>query len=249
MQRPVSRTNQNLFLEPSDFDERGTYGMGTFLGTRNECREEHREGCPMVLASETWMDDDYPRSRTWPVEPPDPSKCPGLVTLKGYCGGSRAQRTFFRHYCRTAPIEPISEMEWQGMVEYSGAVADFDEAVLRRRLTYPALIPEVWLNVIPPGNRTLAEEKHLSRNPQRVDFLMLARGRKCVIEIDGPSHYADYDEETRTYAISERRYTLNLRIERSLREQGFEIYRFSNLEVEETPIEAFPELISELSGF
>jgi very-short-patch-repair endonuclease len=89
----------------------------------------------------------------------------------------------------------------------------------------------VWLNVI-GSDRTLEDADHLAENPQRVDFALFAEGEKAVVEIDGRSHYAAYDVVTKTYSINEERYAKNLAIERSLRRQGWDIHRFSNLEVE-----------------
>jgi very-short-patch-repair endonuclease len=114
-------------------------------------------------------------------------------------------------------------------------------------MSFPALIPEVWLNYLGP-QKSADDEIHLSENPSRVDFVMIAEGKKCVIEIDGKSHYADYDEEARRWSVSERRYTRNLRIERSLRNQGWEIFRFSDLEVNACTDAQFPRLVEHLPG-
>jgi hypothetical protein len=57
-------------------------------------------------------------------------------------------------------------------------------------------------------------------------------------------HYADYDEARRRYEVSERRYTKNLRIERSLRANGWDIFRFSNVEIREVAPEQFRSLTS-----
>jgi len=114
--------------------------------------------------------------------------------------------------------------------------------------SFPALVPEVWLNAVGP-DRTVEDEKHLGENPQRVDFVMLANGKKCVIEIDGPSgHYADYDEITHTYSVNESLYAKNLKIERSLRRQGWEIHRFANVEVNGVGNDEFTALVGYLPG-
>ena len=80
--------------------------------------------------------------------------------------------------------------------------------------------------------------------------MLFAEGEKAVIEIDGPSHFADYDELARTYSISEEKYAKNLAIGRSLGRQGWKIHRFSNLEVERaTSDEQFVHLAKDLPGF
>ena len=114
---------------------------------------------------------------------------------------------------------------------------------------FPALIPETWLNYVGP-DKTEADERHLAENPSRVDFVVFVEGRKYVIEIDGPSHYADFDEQERTYTVSEERYAKNLAIERSLRRQGWEINRFANVEVMRASGDDFVRLLvsAELPG-
>jgi hypothetical protein len=114
---------------------------------------------------------------------------------------------------------------------------------------FPALIPEVWLNYV-GYDKTVEDEVHLRENPQRVDFVLFAEGSKAVIEVDGPSHYADFDEGSRTWTINERLYAKNLAIERSLRRQRWEIYRFANLEVDEAVTnDEFVLLVQDVRGF
>ncbi len=98
-------------------------------------------------------------------------------------------------------------------------------------LSYPALIPQVWLNFIYERNLGLLDPArgHLEENPARVDFVMLFDGGKHVIEIDGPEHYAEF--KGGRYLVSEERYTKNLRIERRLEWDGWKAHRFSNWEV------------------
>jgi len=77
---------------------------------------------------------------------------------------------------------------------------------------------------------------------------MVVEGKKVVIEIDGKSHYADYNRETNRWVPDERKYTRNLKIERSLRRQGWEIFRFSDLEVNSCPPDRFEYLVQDLPG-
>jgi hypothetical protein len=272
-QRTESRTNQNLYLRDADLKD-GTYSMGQFLADRPECGRQHSfEGCPMVRQVEQASDVMSETSRYPEVfpDPPDYAACSGLRMLSGYCG-SQAERLFMRLYCLSSPVEgepayrrAIRELEADYQTHLTGDTVrpdDLDEAEVgrafgvdieadlaaRSRLAFPALIPQVWLNFLPPTNRTVGETERLEREPQRVDFLMLSQGRKCVIEIDDPGHYATYDETTRSYSVSEERYTRNLREERSLRMHGFEIFRFSNHEVLNTPVEDFRGLIKHLPG-
>ena len=105
---------------------------------------------------------------------------------------------------------------------------DFHDLVLAN---VPAFIPQVWLNYIynsKVGPRD-PERSFLKENASRVDFVMLWGGMRHVIEIDGPEHYATFKDGN--YVINEESYTKNLKIERNLRNSGWNIHRFSNSEV------------------
>jgi very-short-patch-repair endonuclease len=67
--------------------------------------------------------------------------------------------------------------------------------------------------------------------PKRVDFLFVKKNKIYIVEIDDPSHYATYNDSKKRYDVDEERYTANLRAERILRNQGFEMRRLSNSEV------------------
>jgi hypothetical protein len=249
----TSRNNQNLFLELWDFNDTGTYTMGQFLDSLPECRERHIEGiCPCVahdvLGEPRDPTDPFQDSVTTLVweERLNLDACPGIQRLFGYCR-SQAQREFYAKYLRShfAAVPSLAHAIAKAVPE---AVRDgfpcygINRAIMTFGFQFPALIPETWLNFV-GYDRTEDDDRHLSENPQCVDFVLFSQGRKAVIEIDGPSHYADYDEQTRRYTVSEARYTKNLRIERSLRRKDWEIYRFSNLESLQTPEEEFMELV------
>lgn len=57
------------------------------------------------------------------------------------------------------------------------------------------------------------------------------QGERHIIEIDGPSHYANFDETTRTYSIDEGKYAQNLKIARSLQRNGWTLTRIGRSEV------------------
>jgi len=108
------------------------------------------------------------------------------------------------------------------------AKRDLDNLVLSNM---PALVPQVWLNYIYDSHLGPKdpERAYLRANPSRVDFIMLWQGMRHIIEIDGPEHYASPKGDK--YIIDEEQYTKNLMIERSLRNLGWMVHRFSNLEV------------------
>jgi hypothetical protein len=169
------------------------------------------------------------------------SACPGVKRLMSYCQ-TEPQRRFFELWCHTF-IYPLRE-GWNAGADYS---PEWSERALDLRYAFPALIPEVWLNYLGP-RKSADDELHLAENPSRVDFVMLSGGTKCVIEIDGKSHYADYNQDANRWVPDERRYTRNLKIERSLRRQGWEIHRFSDLEVNACKPDEFWSLVIDLPG-
>ncbi len=175
------------------------------------------------------------------LDPPSIAACPGISRLRGFCQTETQQR-FLDLWCLSQSTSLSADTEW---TDSSGEKAS--STVLTDRIGFPALIPEVWLNYMGP-RKTADESLHLDENPSRVDSVMLAEGQKCVIEIDGKSHYADYREADRRWIPDERRYTRNLRIERSLRAQGWEIFRFSDFEIRTCPDDQFDRLVSHLPG-
>ncbi|MDP2936577.1 MAG: hypothetical protein Q8O86_08820 [Dehalococcoidia bacterium] len=120
---------------------------------------------------------------------------------------------------------------------------------LVRQLSLPALIPQVWLAYVydPYVNPKDVEKTVLRDMPSRVDFLLVKDGERHIVEIDDPSHYAIFDEETRRWEVDEERYTRNLRIEGGLKRQKWFVHRFSNSEVlRSDPMELLALLTEEL---
>lgn len=88
----------------------------------------------------------------------------------------------------------------------------------------PALIPQVWLHYDPflrPKGRPRPEPVER----QRMDFLLLMPGRRCVVlEIDGKHHYAEGNR------ADPHAYARMVREDRRLRLAGYEVYRFGGAE-------------------
>jgi len=257
-----SRTNQNLFLDEQpwsdDFDSSGTFTMAGFLARICSWKERAALLFDGIFGDEGSTTFDWLGIR----DEPDWDGCPPCADLINYCD-SDAQRSFLRSWWRTQYARGLEEA-WRQWTNWLGRVAEarrhelldpvaargrtaFVQALTNLVFSFPALVPEVWLNYVGP-EKTVEDEEHLRENPQRVDFVMIAAGKKCVIEIDGPSHYADYDRESRRYSINENLYAKNLKIERSLRRQGWQIHRFANVEVKDVPDDEFVELVRHLPG-
>lgn len=101
----------------------------------------------------------------------------------------------------------------------------------------PALIPNVWVNWYPEK-----EKRDRRKEPYIADFAIkhpkVEQGDLTVIEIDGPSHYASYDEENREYTVSERAYASHLRDDRFLRRRVPKVIRIGRDEIRE--VETMP---------
>lgn len=88
----------------------------------------------------------------------------------------------------------------------------------------PVLLPEVWFHWDP---QTVAQRGKAALLRSRMDFLLLLPGgRRVVIEVDGRHHYATEDG----YASPER-YSAMMAADRSLRLDGYEVFRFGGHEL------------------
>lgn len=110
-------------------------------------------------------------------------------------------------------------------------------------LDEPALISQVWVNWIyyDPRDKERAKRSHLE--PFRVDFLCQGEFaglglRRIVVEVDDIWHIADFKGEVDSFLKSPgakaslTKFTEHLRKNRWLRHHGWEVCRFSTLEVE-----------------
>jgi hypothetical protein len=66
-----------------------------------------------------------------------------------------------------------------------------------------------------------------------VDFVAFVHAQGQIIEIDGPSHYATYDEGTHEYTLDEDAYARNLKVARYLEAEGWQLTRIGRSEVRE----------------
>jgi hypothetical protein len=96
-----------------------------------------------------------------------------------------------------------------------------------RRLGFdqPALVPQVWVHYDPRSRRQRGNAPVYTT--QRMDFLLLlAGGRRVVLEVDGKTHYTDDAGDP-----APRRYAEMVRDDRELRLRGYEVYRFGGAEL------------------
>lgn len=127
--------------------------------------------------------------------------------LLSYCS-SRSEKNF---------LEMYFQLCWQA--EGTGATGDM-----------PALFPQAFVNW-----NCDRLERQKGTEPYIVDFVCkhkdFGNHNLTIIEIDGPSHFADY--ENRKYTVSEEKYAEHLRKDRWLRRNGFNVIRIGNHEIEE----------------
>lgn len=113
----------------------------------------------------------------------------------------------------------------------------------QEKMALPALIPQVWVNWIHYDRTDEDRAKRAKEEPFRVDFMIITTNRKIVIEIDGSSHFSDAFVKDSPSGVDFLAnidvFTTHLKKDRWLRKQGWEVYRFSNKEVEEEEIDYF----------
>jgi len=140
--------------------------------------------------------------------------------------GSAAEKSFLTQYFE--------------ICEKKGQYEKPDNFELSRCITMamPALIPQVWINWLywDPKDKSRAEEAQ--KVPNRLDFVMFYQSRKIAIEIDGTSHFSDIldlsEKDVIRFEPSLKKYTEHLKKDRWLRREKWDLWRFSNLEVEDS---------------
>jgi len=245
-----SRTNQNLYLTQASFTAEGTYPFHRLLEATGVWKSETPNEWyfdPMWVADYRYIEADRKVTEITLVEQLDFAKCPALTLLLNY--SPESHRRFHEKYvqCQWDRARRGFESAVTEYVAANGAISAWglDELISVMLLSFPALIPEVWLAAV-GFEKTLEDQEYLAEHPQRVDFVVFGQGRKAVIEIDGRDHYSEWSAPLDEYIASEEVYTRNLRIERSLRRQGWEIHRFSNYEARTVSASEFEKLLWEL---
>lgn len=88
----------------------------------------------------------------------------------------------------------------------------------------PALLPEIWLHWDPKTVQMRGADALLRF---RMDFLLLLpRGQRVVLEVDGMQHYANNGRPDPSA------YASNMRADRDLKLSGYEVFRFGGAELQ-----------------
>jgi hypothetical protein len=258
-QGTYSETSYNLLLDsdpergsrPSDFTLGQLIGAlggplphgsgrlleeGRFSTLCDRCRGECSSPCHLLVK---------PWPRGWTREAPfpagvraliqrQPGHCPILAELAAMTE-TRWERRFHELYSAFA----FQQAQGQASAALQAAVADPLSAglpadvgseewtrdlwqLLVATLPVPAFLPQTVLNLarspdLPSDHPDLL---FFEGNVGRVDFAFVLKGKRHIVEIDSATH-----------RTSERSYTRRLRIDRTLRDQGWQVHRFSSLEV------------------
>ncbi len=258
-QGTYSETNYNLLLDtdperefrPRSFQlgqlvtglaSRLPYGPGRLLEEGrfstlcDRCRKECSSPCHLFVKP-------WPRGWTREVPFPDgvrslvqrqPGRCLIFEELAGLTE-SRWERRFYELYFAFAFQQArsrASEALQTAMADPSLAGLPTDVGSdewaqslwqhLLATLTVPALLPQTVLNFVrttdlPSDHPDL---NFFEGNVGRVDFAFVLKGERHIVEVDSAIHRA-----------TESSYTRTLRIDRTLRDQGWQVHRFSSLEV------------------
>lgn len=92
----------------------------------------------------------------------------------------------------------------------------------------PVLIPQVYMHY-DPKNKEDREKYKIDSSLifQRMDFLLLYKGKRIIIEIDGQSHLKNDKNEYDFH-----KYTRQLQYDRTMKFLGYDIFRISNEELD-----------------
>lgn len=238
-------SNGNLHLTNRDLTG-GTYEMGSLLGSlcQKHCLPK-RDGvtpCPAFVHSHKIGTENIGLATVEMHPVPQWGRCPGVQTLL------EIEMTEEERYFLLAYLDDhwTDEYQWRdGLVAKWNAYwhlvengwgkqsrAGMFDQMLWWTIRYPALIPQVWLNWLHAAPEALIKTLEEGR-ASRVDFVAFASGKRHVIELDGLSHYAVWHESTRSYSPDEKEYARNLKIERWLRSEDWEVTRIGRYEVKE----------------
>lgn len=255
------RRNRNLHLADDDLLH-GTYQAGTLLSElcREFClpkRKHTHAPCPAFVGSyKVGRDENEGLASVELRKVADLAQCAGVAKLldmtetpeERFLLSSYLDNQMYREAEWRRSLVALWNKHWTHVTDgwdTKSRRGKFDQA-LWWTLRFPALIPQVWLNWL----HSASEEdlKILDEYPSRVDFVAFWNGERHLIEVDGPSHYASYDERVRRYEVDERAYARNLKIARSLQRDGWNLTRIARieirdvLEIEDPLFEVFPML-------
>ncbi|MDG4834197.1 hypothetical protein O7627_33575 [Solwaraspora sp. WMMD1047] len=136
----------------------------------------------------------------------------------GFQGDDEAKRTLYGRLRRSLPENSPPQI----------LLFDLYHDIFRASVhELPALLPEVWLHWDPKTAKARGKEALLRF---RMDFLLLLpRGQRVVLEVDGSQHYSSDGRPDPTA------YAANMRADRDLKLSGYEVFRFGAADLQDHP--------------
>jgi hypothetical protein len=245
VQKVFCNNNRTLHLVDGSLNAGGTYEMGALLAPlcRELCRPVRREHqpCPAFASNYRVGTENKGLASVEARQLPDWEACLGVRALldltetpeERYLLLSYIDDRFGHERMWRDELVADWNQHWHRVDERwgDGSRRSIFDSMLWATLRYPAFIPQAWLNYLYAASD--AEIKILDEYPSRVDFIAFHQWQRHVIEIDGPSHYAAYDEVAHDYTVDERAYARNLKIARSLGRDNWVLTRIARIEVRE----------------
>jgi hypothetical protein len=236
-----SMNNSAVTVRASDLHD-GTFWTGTLFHRlcADLCRPWRRfhEPCPAHAERGSISPADLGLAT---VEPPDRgaawTNCRGAKRLLSLCQTPEEKELLvqFWDWHWNAIFAQGALTDWwnenwrnvQGRRNVPGHRRDLFDSMMWGACQFPALLPQVWLNWLPPER----VEPHTMKDrlPFRVDFLTMHRGDTHVIEIDGPSHYSAFLRGS--YTPEERVYAQTLAQTEAMIDLGMKVTRIARIHV------------------
>lgn len=128
---------------------------------------------------------------------------------------TEAKRSLYKRLIRSLPANSPPQRNLYELYHeiFSGTAPDL-----------PALLPEVWLHWDPKTAKERGKDALLRF---RMDFLLLLpRGQRVVLEVDGSQHYSGPGDKP-----DPARYAATMRADRDLKLSGYEVFHFGGVEL------------------
>lgn len=217
-----------------------SFTLSPSAGLQISCRNNYVTVFPQRSKKISWWDlfertsprlADFSYSSTlWRVGKP-----PAHIDIREIIQSLKLCRASLEELCASPAEKTLFRLYWDYFFTLLGDRDPFEE--LKTQGIFPALIPQVWVNWLHYDSSDRARSMLMKRQPFRVDFAVFTEDRRLILEVDGSSHFgapAPIDERGTVHLDADMAsYTEHLRKDRWLRRQGWEVFRFSNKEIEE----------------
>lgn len=202
-------------LEPPKISFRQTSSGASIFEIENERMIKFTDGQKTITWRDAWRDHHF-------LEYASPNEV----------------RDYFTEFTNDLAQVTSTDAERKFFESYVQECKDFSKYNSKQAWTYPALIPQVWVNWIHYDPKDTSRAERARKEPFRVDFMLKDENFSdgaVIFEIDGSTHFSNMEI-----------YTRHLQKDRWLRKQGWRVFRMSNQEVEEYT--KFTDFYYEITG-